>query len=125
MKTVAVLGTGRMGGAIAQRLSASGTQVLAWDRTRRKAEALNFARVVDSPAEATQQAEVVISMVTGPQAIRDIYFGPAGVLQSAAGKTIVDMSTAGPKAAEELQAAAERSVARVVAAPVTGSGPAD
>jgi len=37
---VAVLGTGRMGGAFAHRLKAGGFQVLVWDRTKSKAEAL-------------------------------------------------------------------------------------
>jgi 3-hydroxyisobutyrate dehydrogenase-like beta-hydroxyacid dehydrogenase len=63
-------------------------------------------------------------MVTGPQAVREVYFGPAGVFESAAGKTIVDMSTAGPDVARELAKAAEPAGAKLIAAPVIGSVPA-
>jgi 3-hydroxyisobutyrate dehydrogenase-like beta-hydroxyacid dehydrogenase len=121
---VAILGTGRMGGAIARRLKAGGFQVSVWDRTKSKAKALDVGRVADSPADATREAEVVISMVTGPQAVREVYFGPAGVFESAAGKTIVDMSTAGPDVARELAKAAEPAGAKLIAAPVIGSVPA-
>ncbi len=38
MTTVAILGTGRMGGAMARRLAASGFEVVLWNRTRDKAE---------------------------------------------------------------------------------------
>ncbi len=106
MTRVAVLWTGRMGGAIASRLQTGGFELSLWDRTKSKAEALKLGRVADSPADAIREAEVVISMVTGPQALRQVYFGPDGVFAAAAGKTIVDMSTAGPGMAEELARAA-------------------
>jgi 3-hydroxyisobutyrate dehydrogenase-like beta-hydroxyacid dehydrogenase len=124
MTKVAVLGTGKMGGAIARRLQQGGFDVSVWDRTQSKAEALGVGRVAASPAEATQEAEVVISMVTGPQAVREVYFGPAGVFEAAPGKTIVEMSTAGPDIAEELATAAALNGARLIEAPVMGSIPA-
>ena len=37
---VAVLGTGIMGGPMARNLAAAGHEVRAWNRTRKKAEAL-------------------------------------------------------------------------------------
>jgi 3-hydroxyisobutyrate dehydrogenase-like beta-hydroxyacid dehydrogenase len=122
--SVAVLGIGKMGGAIARRLKAGGFQVSVWDRTRSKAQAVGVGRVADSPADAAREAEVVVSMVTGPQAVRDVYFGPAGVFQAAAGKTIVEMSTAGSDVAQELANAAELKGARLIEAPVMGSVPA-
>lgn len=75
MTRVAVVGTGKMGGAIARRLKTGGFDVSVWDRTKSKAEALEVGRVVDSPADAARGADVVLSMVTGPQALRDVYFG--------------------------------------------------
>jgi 3-hydroxyisobutyrate dehydrogenase-like beta-hydroxyacid dehydrogenase len=124
MKRVAVLGTGKMGGAIAQRLKTGGFDVSVWDRTKSKAEALQVGRVADSPADAARGADVVISMVTGPQALRDVYFGPTGVFAAGPGSTIVDMSTVGPAAAQELADAAELKGAKLVEAPVIGSIPA-
>jgi 3-hydroxyisobutyrate dehydrogenase-like beta-hydroxyacid dehydrogenase len=124
MTRVAVLGTGKMGGAIARRLKTGGFQVSVWDRTRSKAEALDVGHVADSPAAAAREAEVVISMVTGPQAVRDLYFGPAGVFAAAGEKALVEMSTAGPAVAQELANAARLIGAKLIEAPVMGSVPA-
>jgi len=124
MKKVAVLGTGKMGGAIARRLHAAGFDISVWDRTKSKAESLQVGRVVDSPADAARGADVLITMVTGPQALRDVYFGPSGVFAASADSTIVDMSTVGPAAARELADAAELHGAKLVEAPVIGSTPA-
>ena len=124
MTKVAVLGSGKMGGAIARRLKKGGFEVSVWDRTRSKAEALAVGPVADSPADATRNADVVISMVTGPPAVREVYFGRGGVFEASSNKTIVDMSTTGPDTAQELAQGAERNGARLIEAPVIGSTPA-
>jgi 3-hydroxyisobutyrate dehydrogenase len=113
-----------MGGAIARRLKKGGFEVSVWDRTKSKAEALGVGPVADSPADAARGADVVISMVTGPQAVRDVYFGENGVFRGSASKTIVDMSTTGPGIAHELQSGADLNGARLIEAPVIGSTPA-
>ena len=124
MTNVAVLGTGKMGGAIARRLKASGFQVTVWDRTKSKAEALDVGRAAESPADAVRDAEIVLSSLTGPEAVREVYFGPRGVFEAAAGKTLVEMSTTGPAIGQELAKAAASKGARFVEAPVMGSVPA-
>jgi 3-hydroxyisobutyrate dehydrogenase-like beta-hydroxyacid dehydrogenase len=113
-----------MGGAIARRLKKGGFEVSVWDRTKSKAEALGVGPVADSPADAARRADVVVSMVTGPQAVRDVYFGQDGVFQGSSNKTIVDMSTTGPGMAQELARGAEMNGARLIEAPVIGSTPA-
>jgi len=124
MQRVAVIGTGKMGGAIASRLASSGVEVSAWDRTRSKAEALAVGRVADSPADAVRESDIVISMVTGPEAVREVYSGSEGVFAAAAGKTVVEMSTAGPGVTADLAAEAARVGAKLIQAPVIGSVPA-
>src|SRR6202165_5535882 len=121
MKRVAVLGTGKMGAAIAQRLKTGGFDVSVWDRTKSKAEALQVGRVADSPADAARHADVLVSVVTGPQALRDVDFGPTVVFAAGPGSPIVDMSTVGPAAAQELADAAELKGAKLVEAPGIGS----
>jgi 3-hydroxyisobutyrate dehydrogenase/2-hydroxy-3-oxopropionate reductase len=113
-----------MGSAIARRLKSGGFDISVWDRTKSKAEALQVGPVADTPADAARDADVLISMVTGPQALREVYFGPSGVFAAAADNTIVDMSTVGPAAARELADAAERNGRKLVEAPVIGSIPA-
>src|SRR6266851_3989370 len=99
---IAILGTGRMGGAIAKRLKASGFELTLWDRTQEKAERLNVGSVASTPAEAIRGADIVISSLTGPGAVRDVYFGRGGVFEESAGKLLIEMSTAGPEVAEDL-----------------------
>src|ERR1700682_1467218 len=124
MTKVAVLGTGKMGSAIARRLKKGGFEVSVWDRTKSKAEALGVGPVASTPADAARGADVVVSMVTGPQAVRDVYFGQDGVFQASSNKTIIDMSTTGPGIAQELERGAELNGARLIEAPVIGSTPA-
>lgn len=124
MTRVAVLGTGRMGGAMARRLNATGLELILWNRTKEKAEALRIGRVAATPAEAVADADLAISSLTNEAAIREVYPGPSGVMATAARTLLIDMSTAGPGIAEELGREALARGARFVAAPVVGSVPA-
>jgi 3-hydroxyisobutyrate dehydrogenase len=65
MNTVAVLGTGIMGAAMARSLLKAGHEVRVWNRTAGKAQALaaDGARVAGTPTEAVDGAEVVLTMV--------------------------------------------------------------
>jgi len=113
-----------MGGAIARRLKASGFELTLWDRTKEKAERLNVGPVASTPAEAIRGADIVISSLTGPAAVRGVYFGPDGVFGGSAGKLLVEMSTAGPEVAEQLAREARAKGSRLLEAPVVGSVPA-
>jgi 3-hydroxyisobutyrate dehydrogenase len=124
MTTVAVVGTGKMGGAMARRLAASGFDLTLWNRTLDKAEQLRVGRVAATPADAVRDADVVISSLTNDTALRAVYLGEDGVLTSARGKLLVDASTAGPQVAEELGREAQARGARFLEAPVVGSVPA-
>ncbi|OIJ63831.1 NAD(P)-dependent oxidoreductase [Streptomyces mangrovisoli] len=63
--TVAVLGTGIMGAAMARNIARAGHTVHVWNRSRVKAEPLaaDGARVADTPAEAVRGADVVVTML--------------------------------------------------------------
>jgi 3-hydroxyisobutyrate dehydrogenase-like beta-hydroxyacid dehydrogenase len=126
MTKVAVLGTGRMGGAIARRLASSGSELTVWDRTAAKARALNVGQVAATPAEAVRHADIVISSLTNAAAVRDVYLGPQGAFASARGATqlFVEMSTAGPESIEELSSEARTRGLHLLEAPVLGSVPA-
>lgn len=118
---VAILGTGKMGGAIARRLNSEGHQLTLWNRTSKRAEALGVGRVAATPAEAVEHAEVVISILTDADAIRAAYLGESGAVKAARNRVFVEMSTAGPDVVKELQPAIERAGAKFVECPVLGS----
>lgn len=124
MARIAILGTGRMGGAIARRLKASGFELTLWNRTKEKAERLKVGPVALTPGEAIRGADIVISSLTSPAAVERIYLGPGGVLENSAGKLLIEMSTAGPDVAELLGREARTKGSRLLEAPVVGSVPA-
>jgi 3-hydroxyisobutyrate dehydrogenase-like beta-hydroxyacid dehydrogenase len=118
---VAMLGTGKMGGAIARRLNAEGHDLTLWNRTRQRAEALGVGRVAPTPAEGVENSDVVISILTDADAIRAAYLGHGGALEAAGSQVFIEMSTAGPDVVKELQPAIERAGAKFVECPVVGS----
>ncbi|HEV2012542.1 MAG TPA: NAD(P)-dependent oxidoreductase [Candidatus Dormibacteraeota bacterium] len=122
--TVAILGTGKMGAAMARRLHQQGFELRLWNRTRQRAEQLGVGEVFDTPAEAASTADVVISMLTDPPAVRQVYLGQHGALEAKGARVYIDSSTVDPKTHEELARAAAQRESTFVEAPVLGSVPA-
>ena len=120
---VAVLGTGKMGAAIAERLAAEGFTLTLWNRTRARAEALAVGHVADTPAAASADADLVMSSLTGPDAVRAAYLGRHGALAAGRGSLFVEMSTAGADLVPELANAVAAAGARLVDAPILGAPP--
>jgi 3-hydroxyisobutyrate dehydrogenase-like beta-hydroxyacid dehydrogenase len=120
----AVLGTGRMGSAIARRLVESGLELVLWNRTRSRAEGVGSGIVVATPADAVARADVVITSLTGPDALRATLGGPSGALAAARGQSFVEMSTVGPDVLEELRPLVARTASTLVDAPLIGAPPA-
>src|SRR5260370_22352407 len=114
---VAILGTGKMGGAMARRLASAGHDLTLWNRTRARAEALGVGRVAASPADAAQGADVVISMLTDAVAVRAAYLGADGAAKAAKRQVFVGMSTPGPRIAKQLAPLTRKAGAQFVDAP--------
>jgi 3-hydroxyisobutyrate dehydrogenase-like beta-hydroxyacid dehydrogenase len=123
-RRIAILGTGKMGSAIAHRLADGGFELILWNRTRERAESLGVGNVADTPAAAVRHADVVISNLTGPDAVRSTYLGPNGAVSEGAGKLFIEMSTAGPDILPSLAAAVVAAGGRLVDAPIIGAPPA-
>ncbi len=123
MATVAFCGLGQMGSPMAARLLGGPDDLVVWNRSPDRGTALvdAGARWAGTPAEATAAADVVVTMLSDPDALEAVVFGPDGV---AAGMgetaTLVEMSTVGPAAVRTL---AQRLPAGVemLDAPVLGS----
>jgi 3-hydroxyisobutyrate dehydrogenase-like beta-hydroxyacid dehydrogenase len=121
---VAVLGAGKMGTAIARRLAAEGLEVVVWNRTRARAEAVGVGVVADTPADAVREADMVLSILSGPDAVREAYTGAHGALEAAGQQVFAEMSTAGPDVSPELEARVRERGGALLEAPVLGSVPA-
>ncbi|HXA28866.1 MAG TPA: NAD(P)-dependent oxidoreductase [Candidatus Angelobacter sp.] len=121
---VAVLGTGKMGATLARRLAESGLEPVLWNRTRSRAEAVGVGHVVSTPAEAVRDADIVITSLTGADAVRAAYLGPDGALAAARGQLFAEMSTSGPDVIAELEPLVVATGSRLVDAPIVGAPPA-
>lgn len=125
MTTVAVVGTGRMGSAMARAIDRAGFELCVHNRTRDRAAILATqvgCRIAETPAEAAATADVVITMLADDAAVRATYEGPAGLLAGARdGVILVDMSTIRPDTITSFEAAARGAGAGILDAPVSGS----
>ncbi|HEX7173397.1 MAG TPA: NAD(P)-dependent oxidoreductase [Candidatus Limnocylindria bacterium] len=121
---IAVVGTGRMGSAMARALARGDGELLLYNRTPDKARPLADelgARLVESPAEAAA-ADVCITMLADGRAVAAVWGGDDGLVANAGDESVlVDMSTVPP---DTLQPYAERARAHAIGildAPVSGS----
>ena len=124
MSTVAFVGLGVMGAPMARHLAAAGHQVTVYNRTPGKAlawVALYGHRAAPTPREAAEGAEFVMLCVGNDNDVRDVVYGPDGVLAGAeAGAVLVDHTTASAEVAKELAEAAAEFGVGFVDAPVSG-----
>lgn len=121
--TVALLGTGVMGAAMAPNLVAGGYAVRVWNRTREKADALagDGVDVADTPAEAASGASAVITMLYDAASVEAAMTGADGAIDALDGAPWLQMSTIGLAGTERMKVtAAEREIA-FVDAPVVGT----
>ena len=119
---VGFIGLGRMGSGMAENLVRAGHELVVYNRSRAKAEALaKFgARVADSVAEACQ-AETVWTMLADDDAVQHIVQGENGLLASLApGALHISSSTIGVALSQRMTEAHDARRQRFVAAPVFG-----
>ena len=125
MTAVAVLGLGRMGAAMAGRLTSCGFDVVVYNRSADRARDLAAtigARHAATPAEAVAGAAVAITMLSDDAAVQEVFSAESGVLAGLGGQTVaVDMSTGLPTTIQGLETAVRATGAGLLDAPVSGS----
>jgi len=121
---IGFVGLGIMGSRMAANLLRGGHKLWVYNRTQEKGARLQAsgAQVAPSVAEVARHAEVIISMLSDPAAVRGTATGPSGFLARMEPGTLwIDCSTVNPKFSREMsELAAERGV-RFIDAPVAGS----
>jgi 3-hydroxyisobutyrate dehydrogenase len=129
-RSVAVIGTGTMGAAIARRLLSTGMSVAVWDRSPQSTVALAElgATAFDDPRDAVAVASVVLTLLPTADAVTEVMIG-RGVVDALAWQAVwAQMGTVGVEAIEDLDARVRerRPDVLFVDAPVSGSrGPAE
>lgn len=120
---IAFLGLGRMGLPMAKNLLAAGRDLVVYNRTRGRAEALeeDGARVAASPAEAAQGADLLVTMLADDAAVEATVLGDSGALRSLpAGALHLSMSTISVALSRRLAREHADAGQAYVAAPVFG-----
>jgi 3-hydroxyisobutyrate dehydrogenase len=125
---VGLIGIGRMGSAIGERLIDLGHHLIVWNRTPEKANQLleRGAGLAPSPAAVAHASEITLTILTDAKAIETVYDGPDGLLSGdIVGKLFVDMSTVAPETIRALAARVDAKKAALLECPVGGTvGPA-
>ena len=96
MPHVAFIGLGRMGHGMAGRYLDSGFTVAVWNRSKAKADDLvaRGARWANSPADAADGADAIVTMVADDEASRAVWLGKDGAAETAkAGALAIECST--------------------------------
>jgi 2-hydroxy-3-oxopropionate reductase len=119
--TVGFIGLGIMGKPMAENLIEAGYDLVAYNRTREKAEELGGATVAETPKEVAEQSDIIITMLPDSPQVEEALDGEDGVLEGVKeGALVVDMSTISPVVTEELADKAQERGASMLDAPVSG-----
>jgi 3-hydroxyisobutyrate dehydrogenase-like beta-hydroxyacid dehydrogenase len=122
---VAVVGTGRMGAAMAGTLRRAGVEVVVCNRTRSRADAVaeaTGAAVAATAREAAAAAQVVLSSLADDAAVGAAYAGRDGVVAGLRPGTVVcEASTIDPGTVQRLRPLVEDRGASLLDTPVSGS----
>jgi 3-hydroxyisobutyrate dehydrogenase-like beta-hydroxyacid dehydrogenase len=124
---VAVLGAGNMAGAMVGTLRRAGFDVVVWNRTQARGEAVaaaHGATVAASAASAVSDADVVVSSLADDEAVLATYLGDEGTAQACGpAQVVLEMSTIAPDTVRRVGEALVASGAAFLDAPVSGSVP--
>jgi len=123
-RTIAVLGMGKMGQALAGRLLDQGWGVIIWNRSPKDFSDLESrgALLLNSLDDLWDRASIVITFLANDDALAGVCFEDGGVLQSGASdRVLIDMSTVSPRISSEISARAEAVGVDYLRSPVSGN----
>jgi 3-hydroxyisobutyrate dehydrogenase-like beta-hydroxyacid dehydrogenase len=122
-KIIGFIGLGNMGLNMAKNLISAGYHLQVYNRTLSKADALESAAITkcDTPAAAASGAEIVITMLSDDDTLKEATSGPNGLLQTLQKNAIhISMSTIEPDTSNYLAGLHNNAGNHYLAAPVFG-----
>ncbi|MCL2726336.1 MAG: NAD(P)-dependent oxidoreductase [Polyangiaceae bacterium] len=125
-QTVAFVGLGKMGAAMATNIRRAGYPFVVWNRSAKKAAPLLElgAKLAESPAAAAAEADFVISSLEGDDSVRAVVLEPHGLLSGMRpGAVHIGTSTISPTLSDELGRAHAAAGCHYIAGPVAGRVP--
>ena len=128
MKSVAILGVGKMGSAMAKELATAGFQVTLWNRNQSVADKLaseiNVPTVTVSatPKAALENVDIALCLFTNGMVTQSVLLDDTQVLEGVKSNLIiVDMGTSGVESAKALASTLASKKIAFIDAPVSGS----
>jgi len=118
------IGLGNMGTPIVKNLLGAGYAVTVYNRTKSKEQPLTEAgaTAASTPQQLIDECDIVFTMVSDDEAVKQVYTGPDGLLTKAnTGKLIIDMSTVSPATSRYVAALCKSNGMDFLDAPVSGS----
>ncbi len=121
---IGFLGLGTIGEPIANNLRKAGHDITVWNRTRSKADHIvsKGGKLARTPRECASGKDAVFTCLSDEKALDAVLDGKDGAIAGLAkGDVLVDMSTAGTKAARTAAERVTKAGASFLAAPIIGS----
>jgi len=121
---IGFIGLGAMGAGIVLRLIKAGHTVTGWNRTKSKGDLLikTGLQWADSPREVASSSEIVFSIVTDSNAVRDVALGENGIIAGLSKDSLyLDMSTIAPDASRAIANEFKSSGLTMLDGPLSGS----
>jgi len=122
LATLGFVGVGRMGAPMTERLLAAGYGVVVYDKSQDAVSRLlaKGAQAAPSAKAVADACEIVLVSLPTPEILQAVVLGPDGVSSGAKVKTVIDVSTTGPKAAAIAAAGLAEKGVDWVDSPVSG-----
>ena len=120
---IAFIGLGTMGVGMSLNILKDGHEVIVHNRTREKEEAIakEGARRAESPKEAAEGAEIIVTIVSDTPDVEEVVLGANGIIHGAAeGAMLIDMSTISPAATRRMAEKLGEKGIKMLDAPVSG-----
>ena len=123
-KNIGFIGIGTMGRGMTENLLKNDFNVFAYNRTKSKIEEIKHKNlfIVNTPKEACEKSDVVITCVSNDKALKNILFSKNGIFKSfSKDKVLIDCGTTSIELTKKISDECERIGASSLDAPVTGS----
>jgi 3-hydroxyisobutyrate dehydrogenase-like beta-hydroxyacid dehydrogenase len=122
LATLGFVGVGRMGGPMTKLLLKAGYGVVVYDKSEEAVSGLvgEGAEAAPSARAVADRCEIVLTSLPTPDILQAVMLGPDGVSSGATVKTVIDLSTSGPKAAALVAAGLAEKGVDWVDCPVSG-----
>lgn len=116
------IGVGVMGRPMARRLLEQGHSLVIYDKDQGALDELGAlgARVAGSVREVADTAEVIFTSLPSPAIFKSVALGADGIVEGRAVRILVDLSTVGSRAEQEVAAGLAAKGIETVDAPVSG-----